>query len=158
MKAEIVNTFVRSAQGVLQSEVGSPINIGQLSVQTAPYTSQHITTIIGITGDIQGVILLGLSQDAAKTLMSHMVGRTDGNLDELAQSAMAEMTNVIAGTSVTNLSNDGYHCTISPPTVVLGSGTIISTLSLQRLVLPLVTPCGQVEMQLALKINGNPSL
>lgn len=158
MKAEIANVFVKSVQDVLQAEIGGPIGIGQLSVQTAPYTNQHITTLIGFTGDIQGIMLLGLSQEDAKLFMSHMLGRADGGLEDMAQSAMAELGNVIAGRSITGLSVDGYHCTISPPTLVLGSGTIISTLSIQRLVLPLATPCGNLELQLALRVNEKQEL
>ena len=87
-------------------------------------------------------------------VVSRMMGQEVVRWDELAESAIAEIGNVIAGSSATTLEARGQVCTISPPTVIRGAGTTISTLSIPRLVIPLVTPCGTVEVQLALKAGG----
>jgi chemotaxis protein CheX len=152
--ADLVNKFVGSAQGVLEAEVGEPITMGKLSVQTAPYTSQQITALVGVTGTIQGVMLFGLSEKTAMYLVSRMMGQEVEALDELAQSGIAEMGNVIAGAAMTSIAADGHICTISPPTLIMGSGATISTINIARLVIPLETACGLIEMQLALKQNG----
>ncbi|MDO8690648.1 MAG: chemotaxis protein CheX [Dehalococcoidia bacterium] len=154
MDADLVNSFVGSAQTVLQSEIGAPIQMGQLSVQKEAYTSQQITALIGVTGNLRGVMMFGLSEETAKRLVSQMMGQEIDKWDELAESGIAEMGNVIAGTAATTLASRGYVCTISPPTVITGAGTTISTLNIPRLVIPLVTPFGLVEVQLALKTDA----
>lgn len=154
MDADLVNRFVGSAQSVLQAESGEPITVGKVSVQTQSYTSQEVTTLVGVTGSIQGVMMFGLSTDTAKRLVSRMMGQDVEELDELAQSGIAELGNVIAGSAATNLASKGHSCNIAPPTIILGSGVTISTVSIPRLVIPLNTACGLVEMQLALKQNG----
>ncbi|MCL5025273.1 MAG: chemotaxis protein CheX [Chloroflexi bacterium] len=154
MEAGIVNRFIQSAQSVLQAEIGSPIGVGQVSVQIVPYTSQDVTVFVGIAGSIRGVVLLGMSEDAAKALVSRLMGQEVEALDELAQSGVAEMGNVIAGAAATSLYDDGHSCKITPPAVIIGNGTTISTLNVRRLVIPLSTPCGVVEMQLALTANN----
>ncbi|MDA8189382.1 MAG: chemotaxis protein CheX [Dehalococcoidales bacterium] len=158
MDADLVNRFIESAQGVLQTEIGGPVNMGKVSAQNTPYTTQRITTLIGVTGSIEGVMMFGLSEETAKLLVSRMIGQEIDNFDDLAQSGIAEMGNVIAGTAMTSLSAKGLTCNISPPTVIVGSGVTISTLNVARLVIPLITSCGLVEMQLALKANGRPRL
>ncbi|MCL5960868.1 MAG: chemotaxis protein CheX [Chloroflexi bacterium] len=154
MDADLVNKFIGSAQSVLSTEVGEPITVGRVSVQTEPYTSQEVTTLVGMTGTIQGVMMFGLSKDTAKQLVSRMIGQEIEQLDELAQSGIAELGNVIAGSAATSLASKGHNCNIAPPTVILGSGATISTISIPRLVIPLITACGLVEMQLAMRLNG----
>lgn len=156
MDAELVNGFINSAHDVLQAEVGAPVKIGQVSVQKDGYTCQQVTAVIGVAGNIQGVMMFGLSEETAKQVVSRMMGQEIGSLDELAQSGIAEMGNVIAGAAATNLSATGHYCTISPPALIFGNGMTISTLSIPRLVIPLLTPCGLVEMQLALKVDVVP--
>ena len=56
----------------------------------------------------------------------------------------------VAPTSVL-LSEACYPSNISPPAVVLGEGTMITTLDLIRLVLPLQTDVGPLEIQVVLK-------
>jgi chemotaxis protein CheX len=155
MDVEVVKRFRDSAQTVLQSEVGGPIEFGQLSVQALPYTSQQVTTLIGLTGNVEGVLLLGLSDETARMVVSHMMGEQIEELNDLAQSCITEMGNVIAGTAATGLSGQNA-CTISPPTLLLGSGSRVSTPGIQRLVIPIITPCGVLEMQLALQPKSNP--
>ncbi len=127
MEAGLVNRFIQSAQEVLQAEVGGPAKMGRISVQSVPYTSQHITVLVGIAGTLRGVMLLGLSEDTAKRLVSNMMGEEVQELDEMAQSGVAEMGNVIAGSAITGLYDDGHVCKIATPTLIIGSGTTILT-------------------------------
>ncbi len=157
MEAGLINKFIQSAQAVLQSEIGSPAKMGRITVQSVPYTSQHVTVVVGIAGSLRGVMLLGLSEETAKNLVSAMMGQDVEELDELAQSGVAELGNVITGAAVTSLYSDGHICKIATPTLILGSGTTISTLNVRRLVIPLTTSCGVIEMQLALTADQAPA-
>ena len=41
-----------------------------------------------------------------------------------------------------------------PPMLIVGRGSMISTLDVQRLVIPMVTEFGKIEIQVALKLTG----
>jgi chemotaxis protein CheX len=60
---------------------------------------------------------------------------------------------VITGRAGGLLAEAGYPTNISPPGLVLGKGTMITTLDLNRLVFPLQTPVGCLEMQVVVKAN-----
>ena len=77
--------------------------------------------------------------------------------DRLAQSGIAELGNVITGQASRRLAEAGFQADISPPTLVMGKGTLISTLDFQRLMVPLRTPLGDLQINLALRESGDPS-
>jgi chemotaxis protein CheX len=73
------------------------------------------------------------------------------DFDELAQSGIGELGNVITGRAGVLLADAGYPSNITPPALVLGRGTMITTLDLNRLVFPLETEAGCLEIQVVLK-------
>jgi chemotaxis protein CheX len=52
------------------------------------------------------------------------------------------------------LSEAGFPSDLAPPMLLIGRGTMISTLDVQRLVIPLETEFGKIEIQVALKLMG----
>lgn len=153
MKAEVVQAFVGSAREVLAQEMGEPVEPQKMVLQGGLYETKDVTVIIGVAQDIEGAVILSMSTETACHYVSHIMGEPCDALDELAQSGIGELCNVIAGRAGALLGEKGYQTLIAPPTVVLGHGTTLSTLSLQRLVVPVLTPLGMVELQLAAKVG-----
>lgn len=151
MKADVVQAFIGAAKEVLAQEMGEPVEPQKMVLQGGLYETKDVTVIIGIAQDIKGAVILSMSKETALQYVSLIMGDTHDELDELAQSGIGELCNVIAGRSGALLGEKGYQTVIAPPTIVLGRGTTLSTLSLQRLVVPVVTPVGNVEIQLAAK-------
>ena len=52
------------------------------------------------------------------------------------------------------LAEAGFPSDLAPPMLLVGRGTMVSTLDVQRLVIPLQTEVGQVEVQVALRENA----
>jgi chemotaxis protein CheX len=73
-------------------------------------------------------------------------------------SGVAEMGNVITGQATTLLTAMGLSCDISPPMLLLGAGSRLSTISIQRLVIPLETELGTLQAQVAIKVTGAKTL
>ncbi len=63
--------------------------------------------------------------------------------------------NVITGRAATYLSAAGFPSNLAPPTLVIGRGTMLSTLDIRRLVIPFETEFGLVDVNVALKEDGN---
>jgi chemotaxis protein CheX len=83
-----------------------------------------------------------------------MMGQDFPEFDTLAQSGIAEVGNVITGRAAVLLSEAGFHSELAPPMLIIGRNSTINTLDVQRLVIPLDTSCGQIEIQVALKLSG----
>ena len=151
MKVEFVNPFIDSARSVLETELGVAVSKGPIALQSSAYTTQDVTVLIGVMGAVQGVVLYGMSQKTALNIVGAMLGQPFPEFDELAQSGIAELGNVITGLAATGLENAGYPSRISPPTTITGHGSMISTLDIRRLVVPLITEHGNLEIHVALR-------
>ncbi len=151
MKVQLVNPFVDAAIEVIGQETGGQPTRGSLAVQGNPYTTEDLTAVVGISGTVRGSMYLSMSTATALALVSRMLGQAVEQFDELAQSGVAELSNVVAGTASTRLAALGYETTITPPLMLLGAGARISALDLQRLVVELGTACGEVRVHVAIR-------
>ncbi|MEW5959937.1 MAG: chemotaxis protein CheX, partial [Chloroflexota bacterium] len=132
MRTELFNAFVVAAGQVLDSELGVKISRGPLNLQRDAYVTDDITVLISLVGDVWGVAIISLSFDTAKGFISRMLGQEITDFNELAQSGIGELGNVIAGGASTKLAELGYSTQISVPTLIVGKGSHISTLDINR--------------------------
>ncbi len=157
MNVKFLNPFVEAANEVLQAEVGVTATRGNLSLQKSALTADEVTVMISMVGQVQGVVLYGLSINTSLALVSRMMGETCTQFDNLAQSGVAELGNVITGRASIKLAEAGYNCNISPPALIVGKDITISTLDFSRIVVPLSSPMGDIVVHLALRDNPGAS-
>jgi chemotaxis protein CheX len=86
-----------------------------------------------------------------------MMGQSFDEFDALAQSGIAELGNVITGRAAVLLAEAGFPSDLAPPMLLVGRNMLVSTLDVQRLVIPIETEMGNLEIQVALKISGAAS-
>jgi chemotaxis protein CheX len=153
MRAEIINPFLTAASDVLESELGSLPKRGAIGLQRSAYTSDEVTAVVAVTGDVAGMVLFAMAESTARALVSKMMGQDFPEFDALAQSGIAEIGNVITGRAAVLLSEAGFPSDLAPPMLLIGRGTMISTLDVQRLVIPMETEFGSIEVQVALKLS-----
>jgi chemotaxis protein CheX len=151
MKAQILNPFLEAIHEVLSKEVQVNVKRGELSLDARSYTTEDVTALISMIGQVEGNVLLSLSQTTAKQMVGRMLGEEVSEFNELAQSGISELGNVIVGQASVRLARAGYQTNISPPALILGEGAKLSTLDYPRLVVPLATEMGMVTIHLALK-------
>jgi chemotaxis protein CheX len=151
MNVNFLNPFVEAMIEVIQIETQVNMTRGDLSLEKTPYLTDDITVIIALVGMVSGNVLYSMSSHTAVTLASHMLGEKLDSFDNLAQSGIAELGNVITGRASVKLSEAGYESTISPPTLVVGKGIMISTLDRPRLIVPFSSEFGSVVINLALR-------
>ena len=155
MNVKFLNPFVEAAFEVLKAEIGTSAERGNLTLQHSACTADDVTVLISMVGQVQGVVLYGMSEVTATAVVSRIMGQSFEAFDDLAQSGIAELGNVITGQASTRLAAAGFEAKISPPTLVMGRGTTISTLDFQRLVVPLHTDLGEMQIHLALRETNN---
>jgi len=154
MNVKFLNPFVEAAFQVLQAETRLSISRGELNLDKDPYTTDDITVIISLVGQVMGNVIYSFNNQTAIALAGRMMEEDINSLSALAQSSIAELTNVITGRASVLLSQAGFECVISPPTFLMGKGAVISTLDYARLVVPLNTDVGSLIIHLALR-EGN---
>jgi chemotaxis protein CheX len=150
-RAEHLEPFVTGAREVLEAELGAAVKRGPLRLEAGSHTTQDVTAIVDITGQLTGLVVYGMSRETALAIVSRLMGAPVDDLDDLTLSGIAELGNVITGRAATLLAEQGIAAEIAPPVLLVGAGSRVSTAGIQRLVVPLVAPLGTLEAQLAIK-------
>ena len=90
--------------------------------------SPGVMIIVGIIGDIKGNVIYATTIENAKKIASiMMMGMPVTELDELAQSAISELTNMLTANAAINFSNEDININISTPTLMHGEFTANSS-------------------------------
>lgn len=151
MKVEYINPFVMASFSVLEMVLGQKPTKGQLSMRPNVFTSQQCNVITGVAGKVEGQVIYGMSLITADKIASTMLGQPIRTFDQLAASAIAELGNMITGNAMAHLSEAGFVCDITPPTIVRGSNVKISTLAIPAVVIPICMEQGQLELTVSLQ-------
>lgn len=143
MKVEYINPFIEASQSVLRQMTRMDAKLGKVYIKTSPYDSNSIVCILGVTGKIRGQVILSMSDEAALMVTSAMMGgiKLDA-LDEVAKSAVAELSNMILGNTATILYNRGIKIEITPPSILVGEKIQISLDKVQTICIPLILENG----------------
>jgi chemotaxis protein CheX len=157
MRAEFINPFLQAANEVLESELGATPQRGQVGLQKSAYTTDDVTAVVGVTGSVAGMVLYVMTEATARAIVSKMMGQDFEEFDALAQSGIGEIGNVITGRAAVLLAEAGYPSDLAPPMLIVGRGTLVTTLDMQRLVIPLETELGRIEIQVALRLTQGAS-
>ena len=151
MKVEYINPFVTACFSVVETVLGARPEKGQLAMRPSVFTSQQCNIITGVTGKVEGQVIYGMSLITADKIASQMVGQPIRTFDQLAASAIAELANMVTGNAMLLLSEAGYVCDITPPSIVRGSNIRISTINIPALVVPICLKAGIIELTVSLQ-------
>ena len=151
MKTEYINPFVSASFSVLEMVLGNRPVKGVLAMQPTIFTSQQCNVVCGVTGQVQGQVIYGMSLTTADKIASTMLGQPIKTFDQLAASAIGELGNMISGNAMQGLSEAGWICDITPPTIMRGTSVKISTLNIPAIVIPLMLEQGEVCVTVGLQ-------
>ena len=122
MDAKLVNPFIDAFMTVLpQIGFREPARAA-MTVKDKMTQSLGVTIIVGFTKQIRGNVVYNMSEDTAKYIASTMMmGMPVENFDEMAQSAVSEMSNMLTANAATNLAAMGLEVDISTPSLSVGA-------------------------------------
>ena len=153
MKVQYVNPFVSAAFSVIETLLGKQVTKGDMSMLPTIFTSQECNIITGVTGEVEGQVIYGMSIVTADKIASQMMGMSIVTFDEMAASAIAELGNMITGNASALLLDAGYLCEITPPSMIRGAKIQMTTLQIPALVVPVIMDIGRIEITVSLKEN-----
>ena len=161
MNVKFLNPFLEAASEVLKAEMGATATRGDLSLQISALTTDDVTVLIHLVGQVYGVVLYSMPKTTGLKMVSEILGQELLEMNSLAQSGIAELGNVMTGAATVKFSQSGFEANISPPMVIVGKGVQVSTLDFPRIVVPFETDLGRMTVHLALREsmpgrNNNP--
>jgi chemotaxis protein CheX len=151
MRADVAQPFLLAAKGVLEQELGGHVRRGQVTVERGDFEAGEVTAVVGVTGALSGAIMYRMSEATALAVVGQMMGQRFDELDALARSGVGELGNVITGRAGVLLERAGVRADIAPPMLICGRGGLMSSLDIPRLLVPLGTRVGPIDIQIALK-------
>lgn len=152
MKVEYINPFLLASVEMIDQVTGFKTKKGKIYVKDAPYKSESILVLIGITGGFHGSVVLSFSNGICYKMASAMMGcPLITELDEIAKSAISELCNMILGHTATLFSKQKIDVDITPPTILTGDNIQVSIPNTVVVCIPLIFEDGsQIEINVSI--------
>jgi chemotaxis protein CheX len=117
MQQRFTQALENGAAEVFEMMVGTPL--GPSDQGTHPRVADY-TAMIGLAGDLCGVLSFRCNHSSAAEIAGKMLGTTEDISEASVRDALGEICNMVAGTFKGQLSDIAEHCLLSVPTVVSG--------------------------------------
>ncbi len=133
-----VNPFLQSSLSVIEMTTQIKAAVGKPSLAKLDFPGMTFVLRVGVTGVLKGQVLLVFTEDNAKMFASKMMmGMPVNQLDEMASSALCELSNMIMGNTATLFAAKNIPMDITPPISLYGQALNMST-AVQSLRIPIM--------------------
>ncbi len=150
INVDYINPFLMAATRVFEDVCQVKTTVGKPFIKKNPYSEEEAVILIGVTGELRGQVQIAFSLDVAKDIASKMCMMQMDKLNEIAQSAVSELGNMIMGNAATLFSSKGIVIDITPPTLCIGKMEISSSYS-HTVCVPLNYNGNQIEINICVK-------
>lgn len=124
---------------------------GEVVLHPDTVTTEDVTAFIGFVGGLTGIVSCSYDAGTACSLASvMMMGMPVEVLDAMAQSALAEFSNMICGNAAISFSSVFPGTDITPPSVVVGEDMLFIMGSSASVTVPLDLGCGILHLTVSL--------
>lgn len=130
----------------------SDINESKCEISTSPITggifaSEGLAIVIGITGQIQGRVILDMSRKTAQMLAERVCGGQDVREVDMLHS-VSEFANIIAGHGVSRVNNifQSFDLRLTPPSILFGDTLNIMNPQLHSFIVTAETAIGRIAL------------
>ena len=151
MRVEYINPFVEAAYNIMKEVLQTEVERKELYLKKTTQPVMGVAALVGLAGDVEGRVLIDMSQDTAIKIASTMNGEELTSLDELAKATITELANMITAQAVTKLFDLGFKFDLTPPSIITGENMSVSNASVEALIVPLEMPQGLVEINVAIR-------
>jgi chemotaxis protein CheX len=153
-----ITPFIKSVQNVFETMLQLPVRIGEPSLKRSGAPSYDVSGIIGMSGDVEGSIVLSFPTATAERVVSLFVGDDMEHAHADFPDAVGELVNMISGGAKAQFS--GKSVSISCPSVVVGKAHAVhGAKDVVCIHLPCQTDCGDFAVEVSIKQSslGSPA-
>ena len=120
MNVKYINPFLKSFSEIMPLLGFSNVDKKDITIVNS-IKSSNLTISLGVIGDVKGNVVYTMSLESGKGIASKMMmGMPVNELDEMAQSALSELSNMLTAKAATIFSEQGLNVDISTPTLIYG--------------------------------------
>lgn len=125
MDVKVISPFLEAIAAVMPQLGFQTVERGRLSLgQGNKIDNLGVMVVVGLTHEIRGNIAYNMTVESAKTIASKMMmGMPVETFDPLAESAIAELGNMLTANAAMIFEKQGSQIDISPPTVITGNAS-----------------------------------
>lgn len=149
MDARYIKPFLSAVKDVFETMIDVSFTLGKPELKKDGLPSHEVSSIIGISGDVTGSVVINLSEKTALQLASALLGDDLTSLDEDCIDAIGEIANMVAGSAKAGFPVG--NTSLSVPTVVLGKHKVNYPSSVPIISIPCETTEGKFGVDIALK-------
>jgi chemotaxis protein CheX len=149
MDVKFINPFVMAIANVFETMVNTKVKVGKPMLKQADLVTAEVSGIIGLSGDVQGCVVLSFPGDVACKIASAFAGTELTMTSPDFCDAIGELANMVAGNAKKDFVD--HMASISLPSVVIGPGHKVSQSKLSPfLIIPCETTFGQFNVEVAI--------
>lgn len=152
MDAKFINPIIDAFREILPQLGFADIQRGKVSMGSSSVESMGVTVIIGMTHDLRGSVAYNLSESTAMAIASTMMGGIPvATFDELPQSAISELVNMVTANAAMRFEGMGVKVDISPPSLIVGADFRARLLQEKFLVIEMLADGYLIQLNLGLE-------
>jgi len=151
MRVEYINPFVEAAYNIIKEVLQTDVERKDLYLKKTTQPVMGVAALVGLAGDVEGRVLIDMSQETAMKIASTMNGEELTSMDELVKATITELANMITAQAVTKLFDLGFKFDLTPPSIITGENMSVSNADVEALIVPLEMPQGLVEINVAIR-------
>lgn len=153
MDVKYINPFIQAFFSVMPQLGFDDIKKDSISLKDDNLNNSGVIMTVGIVGEVKGnVVYCTDLEDSKKIASVMMMGMPVDEFDEMAQSAVSELANMLTANAATFFSEMGITVDISTPTLLYGNNVSIKMSANQVLCVKL--SADGIPFEVNISING----
>lgn len=149
-REQIVSPVIRGFTEVIKETAGLDVVRRESTTSHSPTVTLEVTVLVGVVGAVEGQVSYSLSKAFACRLASTMLGDEITEYDEMAESAIGELGNMITGRAAVVFQQEGLDCDLCPPSIIVSQKLEISASQIETVMVPFRSDWGDIEVHIAL--------
>lgn len=150
MDQSYIIPFIKSAQNVFETMLQLPVQIGRPTLRKEHEPSFDVSGIIGMSGDVEGTVVLSFPTATAERVVSLFTGTEMTQAHEDFADAIGELVNMVSGGAKAQFT--GKKVSISCPSVVIGAGhQVYGRKDVVAICIPCSSDCGDFNVEVSIK-------
>lgn len=152
MDPHCIKAFVTSIRNVFHTMLKLDVAIGTPECKNTPVASYDISGIIGMSGDVSGLVVISFPTATAERVVAALIGAPmSANHPDFAD-AIGELVNMVSGGAKALFG--GANAAITCPSVISGPNHVVRTpRDTPCIAIPCTTTCGVFMIEVAIRFS-----
>lgn len=152
---DIIRAFAAAVSGTFEQMCGTTLKTDKPYLKDPRQTIYGVSAVIGLAGDVAGVVVLTLPEPVAMAAVGKLVGEQFEKLSADVVDGVKELINIISGMAKSGLDEKGYHYSFGLPKVVVGTNYISDqNKTITTIVIPFQSPFGEFFLEVSVRHKG----